>query len=88
MKVIFVIGLAATNKPIGLYLKSCDFNAFGGYGHAELTAHVPNAMKFPDVSTAWEFWKTQSELTPFRQDGKPNRPLTAYHVTIMDDPEA
>lgn len=45
-----------------------------------------DAIKFSSHAEAAELWKTQSKRTPFRPDGKPNRPLTAYSVSIRELP--
>ena len=36
------------------------------------------AMRFDHVTEAIDFYYTQSIRCPLRNDGKPNRPLTAY----------
>lgn len=69
---------------IGQFLKSCDFEFAHGRGHATWTKDPSEAMKFPDAATAMRYWATQSKTMPTRPDGKPNRPLTAYHVSFVD----
>ena len=39
-------------------------------------------MRFVSIAEAMEYWRTVSTTVPFRPDGKPNRPLTAYTVEI------
>lgn len=45
-----------------------------------------HAQRFPDAGAALEYWRTPVTCPchAIREDGKPNRPLTAYTVTIED----
>lgn len=50
------------------------------------TAVKAHAQRFADARAALEYWK-QSPTCPchaIREDGRPNRPLTAYTVTVED----
>lgn len=40
------------------------------------------AMAFASFDEAVLYWQRQSERTPLRPDGRPNRPLTAFTVEI------
>jgi hypothetical protein len=40
------------------------------------------ALRFENGGDAMRFWRQQSILQPLRDDGKPNRPLTAFTVEI------
>jgi hypothetical protein len=51
-------------------------------GYAEWTSVPGEAMTFPTHAEALIFWKTQSTATPLRPDGKPNRPLTAFSISV------
>jgi hypothetical protein len=73
-------------EHIGKYLETCDFEAFNGRGYVTFTRDVNKAMKFADKTAAFAYWKTRSKTVPTRPDGKPNRPLTAYHVMIEEEP--
>ena len=43
------------------------------------------AKQFDSFTEAMEFWRRQSTVHPFRlSDGKPNRPLCAYSVTVVN----
>lgn len=66
---------------IGNYLKSYDAEAHDGRGSAIFTPHVEEALKFDSAVDALECWRTQSKTRPLRDDGKPNRPLTAFNIT-------
>jgi hypothetical protein len=68
---------------VGQYLETVDFEAYHGRGFVRWTADPEKAMRFPSAGAAMQFWKTQSKTVPIRPDGKPNRPLTAYHVEIV-----
>lgn len=61
----------------GQYLKSFDFEAHDGRGEITMTPNIGEAMKFSTFVEAWEFWHTVPKCKPLRDDGEPNRPLTA-----------
>jgi hypothetical protein len=79
-------GVARGHLPKkGSYLRDFDVDAAGGVGVVRWTTDLTKAMKFPNARTAMLAWQTQSTQYPIRPwDGKPNRPLTAYTVTIED----
>jgi hypothetical protein len=66
----------------GQWLKAFDFDAHDGQGHGVFTNELTKAKPFPDQGAALEFWKTQSRRQPLREDGKPNRPLTALTISV------
>lgn len=66
----------------GQWLRSFDFEAYGGRGFGEWTVVKGKAMRFASVGDAMLFWKTQSKTVPLRSDGKPNRPLTSVTITF------
>lgn len=67
----------------GRLLKHFDPDRFDGRGLVESTDALSDAIVFPDTVTAWETWKTPSSVHPVRlSDGKPNRPMTAWTITI------
>jgi len=70
-----------------LYLKSYNVDSDGGRGDVTLTHDVNEALKFASEHAAYSAWQQQSKTNPLRPDGKPNRPLTAYHATFetVDD---
>lgn len=65
---------------INQYLVAFDPEAHRGLGVATWTPNVSEARKFPTFQEAMECWRQQSKVRPLRDDGKPNRPLTAYSV--------
>jgi hypothetical protein len=52
----------------------------GGYGEITFTDDLGAARKFASFQDVMECWKTQSKVRPLRDDGKPNRPLTAFSI--------
>jgi hypothetical protein len=69
-----------------LYLKAWDLDAYDGYpsAWADMTADIAEAHHFPSKLHAMEVWRQQSKRVPYRPDGQPNRPLTAYTVEIIE----
>lgn len=72
---------------LGLYLEWSDPNARGGMGDDRWTDSVDRARKFETLDAAVSCWTAVSFVRPVRPDGKPNKPLTAYSVTIEVVPE-
>jgi len=74
----------------GEYLKSYDVEAFDGRGSAVFTRYISEAMQFDNSLDAMSHWRRQSKTHPVRPDGKPNRPLTAFTMTIkpMEEPSS
>jgi hypothetical protein len=64
------------------WLKDFDADAEDGFGRFEFTTDPDDAKRFEDAAAASEEWRRQSTVRPLRDDGKPNRPLTAYTVII------
>jgi hypothetical protein len=80
--------LAATTDGLqkGDYLEWSDPNAKHGFGDEGWTGDVSKAKKFWSFRQAMECWKAQSHKRPYRDDGEPNRPLTAYSVMVEKVP--
>jgi uncharacterized membrane protein len=70
----------------GEYLRRFDPEFAGGVGAAWWTDDPAQAMRFADLGEALATWKTKSAIRPLRDDGKPNRPLTAYTITFVEAP--
>jgi hypothetical protein len=64
------------------YVRQVDFDAAGGRGSLKTTPDPLQAKRFRDVDAALRFWNTQSKAVPLRPDGLPNKPLTAFTVTL------
>jgi hypothetical protein len=89
MKLMKVVAMA-DGRPgnwAGTYLHSADFDANAGIGDMAFTSDPQRAMRFADARAALELWRTQSTVLPLRPDGKPNRPLTALTIEIVEAPE-
>lgn len=89
MKVIKSEGLAdGRPKFNGQYLVSFDPEALGGMGSFIWSPDIEQAKRFPTAAEAFEMWTAVPACRPTRPDGKPNKPLTAFTVTIEDAPES
>jgi hypothetical protein len=86
MKVIKNEGLAdGRDGPApGQYLKEYNPEGLGGMGAWTWTPNPAEAMKFEDAIEAFKCWTQVPRNRPKRPDGKPNKPLTAFTVTIED----
>jgi hypothetical protein len=87
--VIRIEGLA-DGRPFsgrGQYVSEYHVNAKRGRGDLVLTRNPANAMRFRTKDAAFDCWQKQCD-PPYanRRDGKPNRPMTAYTVTILPYP--
>lgn len=83
--VIQIVGLA-TGEPSsadGLYVQAYSPNGNGGRGDLVLTNDVTEAYVYETSADALEDWKRVSETHPTREDGKPNRPMTAFSVAAL-----
>jgi hypothetical protein len=68
----------------GRYVSRFDADARDGLGQVWTTANPRVALNFNSGAEAAEFWRQTSTVKPVREDGKPNRPLTAFTVSIYD----
>jgi hypothetical protein len=64
------------------YVEWYDPEAYDGRGDVQLTSDRAKAKLFASHEEAWTFWKQISKTRPKRADGRPNRPLTAFSVSI------
>lgn len=67
----------------GQYVVSLDQNAQDGFGLLETTHWRGKAKAFDTYAEAFDYWQQQSTVRPRRDDNRPNRPLTAYTVEIL-----
>ncbi len=81
--VIRALSLASDNSPIDGFVRHFDPDAHDGQGFVEFTRDPLDAIQFSTAPEAMALWKMQSNLKPIREDGKPNRPLTAFNVQIV-----
>jgi hypothetical protein len=78
--VALTIATAKGEVVIGPYLEFSDPDAKFGFGDERWTDDLAKAKRFASFREAMECWKAQSSVRPYRPDGKPNRPLTAFSV--------
>lgn len=84
IRVIEQVGPAVQPEthPNGKWVFRYDPEAFGGQGDAELTSKLKKAKRFPTKEAAMAFIMQQPKARPTRPDGKPNRPLLAFSLTV------
>jgi hypothetical protein len=70
------------------FVKDHDFEMDHGRGCLYTTENLEEAMLFTSRWNAHEFWLRKSEKYPIRPDGHPNRPMSAFTVSIMKKKEA
>lgn len=68
------------------WIEHFDVEAYEGRGSVKLTADPAKALRFATSSSALMAWHTQSKSRPVRDDGRPNRPLTAFTAEIEPAP--
>ena len=66
--------------PKGQWLKSYEPRT----GESVWTDNRGEAHRFADAFEALTMWKSVHEHQPVRPDGKPNRPLTAFTISIEE----
>ncbi len=64
------------------WLASYDPDGHDGYADVEVTYARGRAQRFRTFENAWQTWQARSTIRPCREDGQPNRPLTAFTVAI------
>jgi len=81
------LGDLEVSKPsehAGRYVSRYDPDAHGGMGQVWTVSDPKEAIQFASHAEIIEFYKQASRVKPVRDDGKPNRPLTAFTVSIYD----
>jgi hypothetical protein len=71
----------------GKYLEWSDPNAKKGRGAERWTDDPARAVRFDSKEAAMACWQAQSTVKPLRSDGRPNKPMTAWTVTIEEAAE-
>ena len=64
------------------YVADCDLSEPTGRGVVTFTKDIDAAKGFDSAMDALMFWRRQHMLQPIREDGQPNRPLTAFTVEL------
>jgi hypothetical protein len=88
---IFILETSNGATEINLWLEEYDTTVedSAGYGRLSLTGSPARALAFRDTAEAMAFWTQVSKTVPVRDtDGKPNRPLTVFTVSVSPLPEA
>lgn len=70
--------VSLTMMPV--YVLSYDLEAFAGLGDVQYTTDPARAMTWPDLESFHRAYTSVSMVRPTRDDGRPNRPLTALTV--------
>ena len=70
----------------GHYVQAFNPEEHSGRGSFLTTLAIERAAHFPTAVDAFAFWRTQSKVKPYRDDGEPNRPLTAFTVEVVRVP--
>ncbi len=84
--VIEILGTATELLPKSfprMFLASADLEAYGGQGTVQATSDPEQAQGFDTHAEAFAYWKSRSRKKPLRDDGQPNRPLTAFTVQVI-----
>lgn len=75
--------VAQPSVHAGQYVKTFDADAYDGRGYLVTTREKREALRFDSMTAAMKFYRQQSTVQPLRRsDGRPNRPLTAFTVTV------
>lgn len=87
----YVIRILGVGSDMGMfdhmpatYLKSYDVDAYDQVAATVFTQNIHDALHFASRTIAFTTWQTQSTARPLRDDGEPNRPLTAFSVSIEE----
>ena len=68
----------------GRYVSRYNPDAHDGLGQVWTVADPRDAKQFATPQEAYLFLKQTSSVKPKREDGRPNRPITAFTVTVFD----
>jgi hypothetical protein len=68
--------------PLGCYLAEHDSEANDCRGSASWTPDPAKALAFEAAEPAMTCHRAQPKTRPMRPDGKPNRPLTVFAITL------
>lgn len=76
-------GTLMDQRMAGQYLAEFDPEALGGIGVCRWTTDPAKAIWFKRAMDGFEMWRTISATHPLRDDGKPNRPLSAHSIEMV-----
>lgn len=83
---IKLVALGPTPIDPPQYVVAYDPEAHDGMGYVESDTDPEEPLTFATVEEAIEFWRQSPDNRPLREDGKPNRPLTAFSVEFSQLP--
>lgn len=88
IRIVSLAGVVGVRKNglEGQYVKFYNPEDNDGWGSVESTSHIEEALTFNSSEDAVRTWRAVPEKRPLRPDGKPNRPLTAFTVEIIQVP--
>lgn len=82
------VGYTNVDPDEGGWLCHYDPDAYEGGGSVVVTRDPAVAIRFAGPSEALNMWQSQSSTMPIRpEDGKPNRPLTAFTIELRELPD-
>lgn len=89
MFAIKIIEAGSEPELEGRFIEEYDVTSLDhkGAGRLRTTLDQRLALRFCCHGHALQFYIQDSPTVPFRTDGKPNRPLTAYTVEIASVPD-
>lgn len=67
----------------GAFVVEMDLEARHGFGELQVTRDARQAKVFANPAEALEYYQRVPVCRPHRDDGRPNKPLTAYTVEII-----
>lgn len=89
MRLVAVAGVAlhgGDRIPPGAWVKHYDPEANGGLGDVVWTDDPADALHFATAAAAFRCYRLVPVTRQVRDDGRPNRPLTAFTVSIEEIP--
>jgi hypothetical protein len=87
VKVIRILGIGDTTYyDPSLYLERYEPDRHISHEDIELTTDINRAQRFADSHAALTWWKTACRVPRYlyRMDGRLNRPLSAFTISIED----
>lgn len=88
--IVMIVGAAdgtSRTPHDGRYLVAWNPHTPEGELNVATSPNKGYARVFDDVKDVLDTWQTVSNVQPTRGDGKPNRPLTAVHLSVQRAPE-
>jgi hypothetical protein len=83
MVVVRVYGVIGPQEWDGHYLQWYDPEGNAGNGDVRITPFREHAARFPDIDAVLRLYRAVQKCRPLRDDGKPNRPLSAFTLDVQ-----